>query len=68
MRTFSTLYGAGFGLGMCAPTFSQLQRDFFADSGPVASELILSPLQEAEFKREMSLIEQETQLRNKFRQ
>ena len=30
-RKFSMLYGAGFGIGMCAPTFIQLKDAFFAN-------------------------------------
>ena len=30
-RKFSVLYGAGFGLGMCAPTVNQLYKEFFEE-------------------------------------
>ena len=67
---FSALYGAGFGLGMCAPTVTQLKEEFFADAADginSTTDLSLSPNSDEEFYRELDLIKQEINLRNKFR-
>ena len=65
MRKFSVLYGAGFGLGMCAPQINQLRKDFF-NAGP-GKELAGTPCSDDEFYTELDSIKQEIVLRNKFR-
>lgn len=65
MRKFSVLYGAGFGLGMCAPQINQLRKDFFTTSP--GTELSGTPCSDEEFYAELDSIKQEIVLRNKFR-
>ena len=57
-RKFSLLYGAGFGLGMCAPTIKQLHDDF---SG-------IEPLDEQKIEDSMRTIKQEIELRKTLKQ
>lgn len=64
-RKFCVIYGAGFGLGMCAPQVNQLWRDFF-DSGP-GRDLATTPKSDEEFYTELESIKQEITLRNKFK-
>ena len=53
-RKFSMLYGAGFGIGMCAPTFIQLKDAFFAN--PLDKDLTSTQMSDAEFYSELDSI------------
>ena len=54
MRKFSVIYGAGFGLGMCAPQINQLRKDFF-DASP-GKELARTSSSDEEFYAELDSI------------
>ena len=62
---FSILYGAGFGLGMCAPAANQLRKEFFHYGGGCGANGFAK--NDQEFYRELDLIQKEIELRNKFK-
>lgn len=66
MRKFSTLYGVGFGLGMCAPTISQLAQEF-SKNDPAVSERKSAgrvTLKESKVLSEIESLKQEVVLRS----
>ena len=64
-RKASVLYGAGFGLGMCAPAIMQLRQAFFDDNQ--TEDLSSTPKSDQEFYNELDSIKHEIVLRNKFK-
>ena len=67
-RKASVLYGAGFGLGMCAPAIMQLREAFFDDNqAGTAKDLSSTPNSDQEFYQELDSIKHEIVLRNKFK-
>jgi len=62
-RKFSAIYGAGFGLGMCAPTINELRKAFVGHSKS-ENEVVLS---EEAFLNELESVKDEIMLRDKLR-
>lgn len=70
MRKFSTLYGMGFGLGMCAPTISQLGSEFIKKDPAMSVRKPSSKVAmgDADILAELESLKQELVLRSQFKQ